>query len=131
LTYAIKLDPTIQENIILPYFVELEAVGYLRYVGDDNFQGVDRFRAIRFTGYQMLYGAMREMLCNLTARSRHGIWQLPARSFHDVAREQAENDEKERLKLLERAPKKMVIEKTAKPRAAKRKSRVTSTLKAK
>jgi preprotein translocase subunit SecB len=36
---------------------------------------------IRVTGASILYGACREMLANLTARSSHGIISLPSVSF--------------------------------------------------
>jgi preprotein translocase subunit SecB len=101
LTYAVKLDTKSQEKgLKLPYEVEVEATAYLRYEGGEDYTGVDRFRAVRHSGYQILYGAMREMICNLTARGRHGMWQLPARRFDAVAKDRAEQDEKSRQELL-------------------------------
>ena len=40
-----------------------------------------REELIRVTGASMLYGACREMLANLTARSTHGMSTLPSVSF--------------------------------------------------
>jgi preprotein translocase subunit SecB len=40
---------------------------------------------IKVTGASILYGACREMLANLTARSAHGIISLPSVSFIEAA----------------------------------------------
>lgn len=99
LTYGLKIDDE-KNTRALPYEVEVEAIGFFRYLGDDEFKGADRFRAIRLSGYQILHGAIREMICNMTSRCSHGLWQLPARNFGEVARERAEQDESDRLDLL-------------------------------
>lgn len=83
-----------------PYDIEIEARGYFSYVGDNEFEGANRFRAVRFSGYQVLYGAIREMVANLTARGRHGIWHLPARQFGAIAKSRAEADEITRQEAL-------------------------------
>lgn len=101
LTYGIKVNRSdTPENQFSPYEIEVEAIGYFRYVGDAEYQGVDRLRAVYFSGYQILHGAIREMVCNLTARGRHGLWHLPARSFGGIAKERAEQDEERRQQLL-------------------------------
>jgi preprotein translocase subunit SecB len=118
-----------ESNIAPPYEIEVEAVGYFRYVGGDEFKGVDRFRAVRFSGYQILHGAIREMVSNLTARARHGLWHLPARNFGDIAKTQAEEDEERRQKLHSamqttsaienpKPPRKKLVRKSAKSSAA-------------
>ena len=38
---------------------------------------------VHITGASMLYGACREMLANITARSTHGMVTLPSISFHN------------------------------------------------
>lgn len=101
LTYGIRIG--VEEgnsDLLLPYSLEIEAVGYFRYLGGDEFQGVDRFRAVRFSGYQILYGAIREMICNLTARGRHGLWHLPAKNFSEFARVRSEEDEEIRQEKI-------------------------------
>ncbi|WP_208512074.1 hypothetical protein [Variovorax paradoxus] len=100
LQYGIKVEEDAQKGVRAPYFIEVEAIGYLRYTGGEEFQGEDRFRAVRFSGYQILYGSIREMVCNLTARGRHGMWQLPARHFQGVAKTRATEDERQRLEFL-------------------------------
>jgi hypothetical protein len=82
-----------------PYCVDVEVRSYLIYTGT-ALEAADRFRAIRFTGYQMMYGAMREMVSNISARSKFGMWCLPARAFHDIAKEKSEEDEKGRQEKL-------------------------------
>jgi hypothetical protein len=101
LSYGVKLDSGSSPKKV-PYELEIEVTGYFRYLGDDEFQGADRFRAVRFSGYQILYGAIREMVCNLTARAPHGLFQLPARNFGLVAKERAEKDEVTRLALMKK-----------------------------
>ena len=101
LVYGVRVAREHQENdAIPPYEVEVEAAGYFRYTGDDEFTGADRFRAVRLSGYQILYGAIREMVSNLTARSRHGLWHLPARNFGSVAKARADQDEQRRQELI-------------------------------
>lgn len=100
LTYGVKIDDERDKGIAIPYSIEVEVVGFFRYVGGDEYKGADRFRAVRFSGYQILYGAIRELVCNLTARGRHGIWQLPARTFGAISQQRADEDEAERQGLL-------------------------------
>ncbi len=101
LTYGIKIenDPS-AETPVSPYEVEVEASAFFRYVGGDEFANEERFRAVRFSGYQILYGAIREMVSGVTARSRHGLWHLPARTFGAVAAARAKEDQAERASLL-------------------------------
>ena len=105
LRYGIKISKSSQkEGVFIPYEVEVEAVAYLRYTASENpLVGAERFRAIRFSGYQMLHGAIREMISSLTARYRHGMWLLPARSLHSQAAKQANEDEEGRQAILEGA----------------------------
>lgn len=100
LQYGIKVDKGEKEEAKTPYYIEVEAIGYFRYTGGEEFLGEDRFRAVRFSGYQILYGSIREMVCNLTARARHGMWQLPARHFQSVAKTRAAEDEVQRLEYI-------------------------------
>lgn len=94
--------PTKPDMVAPPYCIEIEAVGYFRYAGGDAHVGVERFRAVRFTGYQILYGAIREMVANVTARGPNGLWHLPGRNFHGVAKAMAEKDEEGRQEKLQR-----------------------------
>ena len=124
LTYGVRVHED-EPNTASPYNFEVEAIGYFRYVGNEEFTGAERFRAVRFSGYQVLYGAIREMVANLTARGPHGIWHLPARNFGVVAKDRADDDEKERLAAIEaRAalPVKKPRKKIASKKAAEKKA---------
>lgn len=98
LSYGIKLDG--KEGTQVPYEVEVEAVAFMRYDGDDH-EGQDRFRAVRMSGYQIIHGAIREMVANITARGRHGLMQLPARNFNPESKAGAEQDEHSRQEYLQ------------------------------
>lgn len=98
-TYGVKLESKNPEEP-MPYSVEIEALAFLHYLGDE-LSGADRFRAVRLSGYQILHGAIREMVANLTARSRHGLLQIPSRNFNGIAKREADEDEASRLKTLQ------------------------------
>jgi preprotein translocase subunit SecB len=100
LIYGVKIGGNAEDNSVLPYSIEIEAAGYFRYVGGDEFVGENRFRAVRFSGYQILYGAIREMVSSLTARGRHGLWHMPARNFGGIAQARAKEDEARRQAAL-------------------------------
>jgi len=86
-------------EVTLPYQVDIEAIAYMKYRSDTH-QGEERFRAVRATAYTILYGAIREMVSNLTARGPHGMWVLPAADFNQASKEEAVRDEEERLSKL-------------------------------
>lgn len=112
---GIKLDSKLQKaGIILPYNVEAEAIAFFRYITDEM-NGADRFRAVRASGYPMLYGAIREMVANLTARSSFGLWQLPSANFSRSAEQESKLDEEQRLELI-----RMSTEKSKKPKQKKK-----------
>lgn len=106
LIYGVKISSDAEGNGIRnPYNIEVEAAGYFRYVGGDEFSGEHRFRAVRFSGYQILYGAIREMVSNVTARAKHGLWHLPARNFGRIAELRGKEDEARRqAQLAQQAP---------------------------
>lgn len=91
-------------EVILPYSVDVKATAYMRYTSDRH-QGEARFTAVRATGYAILYGAIREMVSNLTARGPHGLWMLPAADFNEAAKEEAVQDEADRLPNIPAAKK--------------------------
>lgn len=97
--FAIKLSRQTDSVATLPYEVEVAARGYFRYTGDLH-DGVDLFRAVRVSGYSILYGAIRELVSTITGRSTYGVLQLPAMNFHSLAKTEAESDEKARQDAL-------------------------------
>lgn len=110
-------DPEDPENMSLPYNIDVKAVAYMRYESD-QLSGMERFRAIRATGYSVLYGAIREMVSNLTARAPHGMWSLPSANFNATANDEAVRDEEKRQELI---AKKSIVA-TKKPRKRVKKS---------
>lgn len=97
-----------QENqkseITLPYSIDVKVTAYMRYNGEKH-KGAELFRAVRATGYAILYGSIREMISNLTARGPHGLWMLPAADFNSAAQDESQQDEKDRQEgLTERQP---------------------------
>ncbi|WP_155634958.1 hypothetical protein [Burkholderia cepacia] len=94
-----------QKDTVVPYELDLEVGAFFTYE-DDAFKGADRFRAVRLSAYQMLYGAIREMVSNTTARLTYGMMQLPSADFRHASKVDSETDEKrrkERLTKIERA----------------------------
>ena len=67
------------ESDQVPYQGMIRAVGNFRIAED--YPENNRDSLIRVTGASILYGACREMLANLTARSAHGMISLPSVSF--------------------------------------------------
>lgn len=100
LSYGVKLESK-EEDAVMPYDIEIEAIAFLEYEGE-LLQGADRFRAVRMSGYQILHGAVREMIATQTARFHHGLLQLPARNFNLLAKNDSEQDEVARTKEIER-----------------------------
>lgn len=88
------------ETVTLPYEIESRVRVYMKYKAD-RLHGAERFRAVRATGYAIAYGAIREMVANITARSQHGIWFLPAADFNSAAAEESLKDEENRKQFLE------------------------------
>lgn len=68
-----------KETDKVPYRGKIRAVGYFQI--HKAYPEQDRESLIRITGASILYGACREMLANLTARSSHGMISLPSISF--------------------------------------------------
>lgn len=99
LNIMLEEDEEDPDNKPLPYRIDIKAVVYMRYASS-QYQGMERFRAIRATGYSILYGAIREMVSNLTARGPHGMWSLPAADFNAAAAEEAKRDEEKRQEYL-------------------------------
>jgi len=73
------LDSTEQPSA---YKADVVVVG--RFDVDPNFPKEKTPRMVAVTGATMLYGAAREMVANITARSVYGIYTLPTTSFVDL-----------------------------------------------
>ena len=81
---------TEDEEEFVPYRGLLRIVGYFRI--NEGFPEARRDELIRITGASILYGACREMLANLTARTPHGMISLPSISFVDQKPETSETE---------------------------------------
>lgn len=99
LSIMLEEDEEDPDSKPLPYNVDIKAVVYMKYMSDQH-AGMERFRAIRATGYSILYGAIREMVSNLTARGPNGMWSLPSADFNSTASEEAVVDEARRQEHL-------------------------------
>ncbi|MGZ0654506.1 hypothetical protein ACWPKS_02775 [Coraliomargarita sp. W4R72] len=83
--WAVMLDVTLQAvegEAAPPYTGHIKLLGF--YKVHEDYQG-DSDRLIRITGASMLYGAAREMVSYITARSPNGMLTLPSVSFYEEA----------------------------------------------
>ncbi len=102
--WAVMLDVTLQQvegEAPPPYTGHIKLLGF--YQVHEGYKG-DSDRLIRITGASMLYGAAREMISYITARSPNGMLTLPSVSFY------------------EEAQKEKTVKRTAKKKAAKKKT---------
>lgn len=96
--FGLRLQQASQKKKIkLPYQVEVEAVVFLRFEDDELPSPRERFKIIRENGYPIAYAAVREMICNCTGRSTHGVWQLPSVNFKKDADGESLVDEETRI----------------------------------
>ncbi|MGB0992222.1 MAG: hypothetical protein ACPG32_07105 [Akkermansiaceae bacterium] len=72
---------SIKDGQPAPYSGKITAAGVFQISEDYTEQRRDQL--IEVTAVSILYGACREMLANLTARSSHGLLSLPSVSFYD------------------------------------------------
>lgn len=67
------------------YEIELHVVGVVEVSEKITKDKIEPIAAIN--GLSMLYGAAREMILNVTARSAHGAFSLPSLSFAEVLKQ--------------------------------------------
>jgi len=72
-----------------------------------------RDQLIEVTAVSILYGACREMLANLTARSTHGLLSLPSVSFYDPNSATAKKAAKKSAAIATKKVAKKAAKKTA------------------
>ena len=77
-TLELKFGSQDQEDLA-PYFGELHIVGEFQVA--DSYPKDKVAQLVEVTGASILFGACREMLANLTARSTFGMISLPSVSF--------------------------------------------------
>ena len=76
-----------KEDDKVPYSGRIRIAGYFHIA--EAYPEKNRESLIRVTGASILYGACREMLANLTARSSHGMISLPSISFIERPKKKA------------------------------------------
>jgi len=64
---------------VMPYAIDVEAVGLLAVA--DAFPVDERFDLARVNGASLVYGAIREMVANITCRQAYGEFWLPTLRF--------------------------------------------------
>jgi len=72
-----------------PYLVDIEAGAVVRAMpGSEKLGDVEDIVVVN--GTSLLWSAIREQVCNLTARMPAGLVMLPTVNFHDLKRQQRE-----------------------------------------
>ena len=80
-TLKVILDKSEDEKTIPPYTGELEILGF--FTIDSKYPADNVHKLVHFNAPAMLYGAVREMVFNLTARGPNPHINLPTVSFLD------------------------------------------------
>lgn len=105
-----------------PYICDIRCVGYFSIVKEAFPNLAMRFNVAVVNGASMLYGIVREMVANITARSWSGTMLLPTAIFHDnepydskkEGLVEVERQKPENTQTAKKAPKKV----SRKPRVA-------------
>lgn len=86
--YGVILKLSIDNAVgkVAPYDIEVCAVGHFKI--NKNVPLEKRYNLISVNGCSILYGAIREQVMNITARSIHGMLVLPTASFKDKIKEE-------------------------------------------
>lgn len=88
-----------------PYGGKITIAGVFKI--SDSYAEHRRDQLIEVTATSILYGACREMLANLTARSTHGLLSLPSVSFFDPAKAPAKKAVKKKAMAQKKTAKKV------------------------
>lgn len=84
LELTIKIASTDKTNPYI-YDIEIQTIGIVELIVE--VPSDDRQKLAVVNGLSILYGAVREMVINLTSRSPYGALMLPTISFTDVLKE--------------------------------------------
>ncbi len=85
-TVLLKLRAGPKEGNQAPYQVQASISGVVRmHLSQADGQAEERRVRALVNGVSLLYGVIREMVCNITSRSVHGQLLLPSLSFADLA----------------------------------------------
>jgi preprotein translocase subunit SecB len=83
--YAVRLGIRLQNETekVLPYNVEVQAVGLFEWVDKSVTDAEKKESLIRVNGLSIVYGAIRDQICTTTGRFPHGPMLLPTMNFMD------------------------------------------------
>ena len=87
--FATEAEP--EEGPICPYVIDMQAVGSFSL--HDNYNGDNAEKFVFECGAALVYGAIREMVANITARSALGRLVLPTPSFQGLYEQHEEQEE--------------------------------------
>jgi len=104
------------EDAPAPYCGKITINGMFRI--SESYAEHRRDQLIEVTATSILYGACREMLANLTARSSHGMLSLPSVSFFDPAKAPTKKAVKKTTASKKRPAKKAAKKTTRKPKSS-------------
>ena len=103
---TLRVNP--KDDAQAPYKVEVSVQGVVRiHLTQPSGQMQERRVRAFVNGVSLLYGVVREMVSNITSRSRHGQMLLPSLNFSDLAQQM---------------PDEIVAAPASKPKAAVRKA---------
>jgi preprotein translocase subunit SecB len=80
-----------------PYVGEVEAVGYFKVL--EGWPEEKIIELVSVNGPSVLYGAIREMILNMTGRFPHGAIQIPAVRFPPMEKEEPKKKAKKKVAL--------------------------------
>lgn len=79
------------EGPICPYLLDMQAIGVFTIA--DSVEAGKREQLVFECGAALVYGAIREMVANITSRSAFGRLMLPTPSFQGLYEEQKAQDQ--------------------------------------
>lgn len=80
-----------EEGPVCPYIIDIQAVGTFSL--NESFHSDDPEKFVFECGAALVYGAIREMVANITSRSAFGRLMLPTPSFQGLHEQQQDGDE--------------------------------------
>lgn len=106
LVYGVILRIVIENKggKIAPYDIDVCVYGHFKI--SKNVPKEKRENLVAVNGCSMLYGAIREQVMTLSARSIHGMLMLPTASFKDKIKENADIPQNNKSTRSTRSPKK-------------------------
>lgn len=92
---SLKLVMEAKSDTWPPYVGEVEVVGYFKVL--DGWPEEKILELVSVNGPSVLYGAIREMILNLTGRFPHGAIQIPTVRFPPMEKEEPKKKAKKKV----------------------------------